>query len=115
MIGLSSLLLDTNLTPMQDESMRMIVSSGELLLTVVNDVLDYSKLESGNVQIEIREASLQETLNSVVHSIATKALPKHLSIKTRFAPELPALVHMDSRRLVSSFRVDEVGLVRASV
>ena len=45
-IGMLSLLLKSELTPMQQESMRLVVASGELLATVVNDVLDYSKLES---------------------------------------------------------------------
>jgi nitrogen-specific signal transduction histidine kinase len=44
----------------QAESMEMIVSSSDLLLTVVNDVLNYSKLESGNVDIEIRQCSLED-------------------------------------------------------
>jgi signal transduction histidine kinase len=45
-------------------------------LTVANDVPDYSKLESGNVDIEIRQCSLQKTLNSVVHAIEAKAESK---------------------------------------
>lgn len=56
-VGLSSLLQESKLSPMQEDSMRMIVMSGDLLLTVVNDVLDYSRLESGNVDIEIQEQS----------------------------------------------------------
>jgi signal transduction histidine kinase len=55
--------------------MEMIVSSSDLL-PLSNDVLDYSKLESGNVDIEIRQCSLQKTLNSVVHAIEAKAESK---------------------------------------
>jgi GAF domain-containing protein len=66
-LGLSSLMQDSELNSMQEESMRMIVSSGDLLLTVVNDVLDFSKLESGNVDIEMLRSNLKETLDAVVH------------------------------------------------
>jgi len=62
----------------------MIVSSGDLLLTVVNDVLDYSKLESGNVEILIKRSNLLEAINAVVHSIKTKSKDKGLTIATFF-------------------------------
>lgn len=98
-IGLSSLLQETKLSAMQAESLNMIVNSGDLLLTVVNDVLDYSKLESGNVEIEIRQSNLQETLNSFVHSIETKAQDKQLTVRTFYDTALPEFVTTDSRRL----------------
>lgn len=98
-IGLSSLLLDTELSPMQEESTRMIVSSGDLLLTVVNDVLDYSKLESGNVEIKVVRSNLQDTLNAVVQSIETKARPNKLSIRTVYDPCISEFALMDCRRL----------------
>jgi signal transduction histidine kinase/CheY-like chemotaxis protein len=98
-IGLSSLLQETRLNAMQAESLNMIVNSGDLLLTVVNDVLDYSKLESGNVEIEIRKSNLQETLNSFVHSIETKAQAKQLTFRTYYDTALPEFVTTDSRRL----------------
>jgi len=84
---------------MQEESIRMIVNSGDLLLTVVNDVLDYSKLESGNVEIEIQHSSLQEALSSFVHSIEMKAQASNLSVRTFYNTALPEFVTTDSRRL----------------
>lgn len=98
-IGLSSLLQETELSPQQAETVRMIVASGDLLLTVVNDVLDYSKLESGNVDIEIRRCNLQDTFQSIVHSIELKSANKGLKIQTTYDPALPEHVHTDSRRL----------------
>jgi signal transduction histidine kinase/CheY-like chemotaxis protein len=98
-IGLSSLLQETKLSALQAESINMIVNSGDLLLTVVNDVLDYSKLESGNVEIEIRQSNLQETLNSFVHSIEAKAQVKQLTVRTFYDTALPEFVTTDSRRL----------------
>jgi signal transduction histidine kinase/CheY-like chemotaxis protein len=98
-VGLSSLLLDTELNGMQEESMRMIVTSGDLLLTVVNDVLDYSKLESGNVEIRIVRSNLQDTLSAVVQSIEARARIKCLSIRTTYDPRIGEYCMMDCRRL----------------
>jgi signal transduction histidine kinase/CheY-like chemotaxis protein len=98
-IGLSSLLLDTELNSMQEESMRMIVTSGDLLLTVVNDVLDYSKLESGNVSIKIVRSNLQDTLGAVVQSIEARARPKSLTIRAVYDPRIGENILMDCRRL----------------
>ena len=98
-IGLSSLLLDTELNAMQEESMRMIVTSGDLLLTVVNDVLDYSKLESGNVELSIIRSNLQDILGTVVQSIEARARPKMLSIRTLYDPRICEYGLMDCRRL----------------
>jgi signal transduction histidine kinase len=98
-IGLSSLLQESSLNPIQAESMEMIVSSSDLLLTVVNDVLDYSKLESGNVDIEIRQCSLQETLNSVVHAIEAKAVSKKVSLCTIYDARICDAINTDGRRL----------------
>jgi len=98
-IGCSSLLKDTDLDPMQEESIQMITSSGDLLLAVVDDVLDYSRLESGNVQIEIKNTSLQEALDSVVRSMATRAHANDISLRTFYDVALPERFYTDARRL----------------
>jgi CheY-like chemotaxis protein len=77
----------------------MIVTSGELLCTVVNDILDYSKLQTGNVVVEIRRTNLQETLDSVVKSFEPKALSKKLGFKTMYSPLVPEFVDTDNNRL----------------
>lgn len=87
------------MTPMQEESIRMIVASGDLLLTVVNDVLDWSKLESGNFEIDVRKSNLQETLNAILHSIQTKAASKHIHLATYYDAIVPEFVHTDCRRI----------------
>lgn len=77
----------------------MIVTSGDLLLTVVNDVLDYSKLESGNVVIDIKNSNLQAALDAVVHSIAQKSRENGLKVKTYYDNTVPEFIDTDSRRL----------------
>ena len=74
------MLLETDLAPNQMEEVRMIVTSGDLLLTVVNDVLDFAKLESGKVDIDVKRCNLQDTLNAVVHSIESKAVTRNLKV-----------------------------------
>jgi len=84
---------------MQAESLRMIVASGELLCTIVDDVLDYSKLISGNVDISIRTENLQETLDAVVQAIEFKARAKHLDFQTIYGPYVPQMFETDNQRL----------------
>jgi len=98
-VGMSTLLKDAMQDPEKAESMGMIVTSGELLLRVVDDVLDYSKLESGHVEIDVKKSNLQETLNAVVHAIETKASSTHVSLQTNYGISIGEYFNTDSRRL----------------
>jgi signal transduction histidine kinase len=101
-VGMSSLLNDTDMTPVQKESMNMIVASGDLLLAIVNDVLDYAKLETDHVELNVMPSNLQEMLQSLLYSIEMSAKYKGRSIKATFDPNLPVLVNTDIRRLQQS-------------
>ena len=90
---------DTTLNPMQEESLRMIVASGDLLLATVNDVLDFAKLETENIETDVKRSSLHETLSAILYSIESKAQDRQLSIKTMYDTALPEFVQMDSRRV----------------
>lgn len=83
---------------MLEESVRMIATSGDLLLSVVNDVLDYSKLESGNFDPTVTISSLQNTLSSILHSIQMKK-KRSQQLRTFYGVDVPEWIHMDSRRL----------------
>ena len=102
-VGMSSLLLDesndTQMDPMHADSIRMINTSGELLKAVVDDVLDYAKLESGSFEVDIQPTKLQYALDSVVHSISEKVKEKFVRIRTFYSPMLPEMIQTDSRRL----------------
>jgi signal transduction histidine kinase len=100
-VGMSSLLLDDAdvLDPMHADSIRMIYTSGDLLKAVVDDVLDYAKLESGSFEVDIKEINLQHTLSSVVHSISQKVQEKNIRMRLHYSPLLPATFETDSRRL----------------
>lgn len=98
-VGLSSLLLESGLSPPQLDSMRMIVNSGELLSAIVSDILDYSKLVGGNAEINIQPTDLQETLDSVVHSVEVKAKGRNLKLCTHYDSLVPKIINTDGRRL----------------
>ena len=98
-IGMSSVLKGTNMTRMQEDTMQMIIESGNLLAAIVNDVLDFAKLETGSFEINIHTNSLQDTLRSIVHSIETKAQVRKQSVLMHYSTSLPRFVHMDSRRV----------------
>ncbi len=100
-VGMSSLLLDDadEMDPMHADSIRMINTSGDLLKAVVDDVLDYAKLESGSFEVDIKPTNLQETLASVVHSISQRVQEKNIRLRTHYSPTLPLVLETDSRRL----------------
>jgi signal transduction histidine kinase/CheY-like chemotaxis protein len=98
-IGVSSLLLDTPMDATQQEFVRMINNSGDLLCTVVNDVLDYSRLESGNVEVNIRRTNLRETMATVVTSIEIKGRERNLVVRSLLGDSLPVFVDMDGSRV----------------
>lgn len=100
-VGMSSLLLDDadEMDAMHADSIRMINTSGDLLKAVVDDVLDYAKLESGSFEVDIKPTNLQETLASVVHSISQKIQEKNIRLRTHFSATLPLQLETDARRL----------------
>lgn len=98
-IGMSSLLLGTPLTPQQEEFAQTISSSGETLLKIINDILDFSKIESGKLELELETFSLRQCVECAIDLIMPKALEKDLEVGCLFAPEVPDLVVGDSIRV----------------
>jgi signal transduction histidine kinase len=100
-VGMSSLLLDTPLNQFQQEAVSMITSSGDLLSTVVDDVLDYSKLESGDFSIDIQRVDLQTTMDSVATSLQMKSDKAGLGLWIRLyvGINVPQFCLTDGKRL----------------
>ncbi len=98
-IGMTSLLLDTPLTEEQREFTEVIRQSGEGLLVVINDILDYSKIESGNMDLEWLPFDLQETLESSIELLALKAQEKKLDLLYLIEPDVPTWIYGDLARL----------------
>src|SRR6202022_3391545 len=69
-IGMSGLLMDTDLTPRQYEYADAVRRSGEALLSIINDILDFSKIEAGKLEIELTAVNVQEAVEDVVELLA---------------------------------------------
>jgi PAS domain S-box-containing protein len=88
-IGMTSILLDTALSPDQRDSAEVIRSSGEHLLTVINDILDYSKIEAGRMLIEHATFSLHECIESAIDLVAVSAQKGSVELGYLIAAGLP--------------------------
>ncbi|MDQ8187896.1 response regulator [Pelagicoccus sp. SDUM812002] len=98
-IGLAELLLDTKLEEEQLRHVRSIKSSSESLLTILNDILDLSKIEAGKLEIEKIDFDLRTILDEVAGSFALRASEKGLGTVYRTDVDVPVLLHGDPGRL----------------
>jgi PAS domain S-box-containing protein len=88
-MGVAHLLGASELSPKQEKYVRILRSSSENLLHLVNEVLDFSKIESGNVSLEERTFDLRQLVHQVAHGLHGKAEEKGLALETRIDERLP--------------------------
>jgi len=98
-IGMTSLLLQTPLTPDQRDYTETIKISGELLLNLINDILDFSKIESGKMVLEEHDFDLRMAIEDVIDLLATGALQKKLGLYFQIDPEIAPIIKGDLTRL----------------
>ncbi|MDP0498486.1 MAG: response regulator [Verrucomicrobiota bacterium JB022] len=98
-IGMSTILGDTDLTVEQRNYLRSIMSSSNSLLSVLNDILDFSKIESGMLEVERVSFDLQETLEEVMEIFAGSAAEKDLELLHYRHPDVPQFLIGDPGRL----------------
>ncbi|HUN27655.1 MAG TPA: PAS domain-containing protein [Steroidobacteraceae bacterium] len=98
-LGMTELLLDTTLEPVQREFAETIRASATSLLGVLNDILDFSKIEAGKLEIEHVEMDVRESVEDVGTIMAVQAAAKNLEFIVNVDPAIPDLVLGDSHRL----------------
>jgi signal transduction histidine kinase/DNA-binding response OmpR family regulator/HPt (histidine-containing phosphotransfer) domain-containing protein len=98
-LGMTELLLDTKLDPLQRDYAETIRDSGTSLLTVINDILDFSKVEAGKLELEQVEVDLRDTFEDVARLLSIQAHAKGLELTAQIDAKLPDLVKGDAGRI----------------
>ncbi|MEP2454905.1 response regulator, partial [Roseibium sp.] len=98
-LGMAALLRDTRVTKEQTAYISALETSGETLLLLIDEVLDFSKVEAGKLEIQTGPTALAGLAENVVELLAPKAHAKGLEIGTRIDPALPDLVTLDATRV----------------
>ena len=98
-IGMSHLILRTDLNPRQRDYISKIYQSGQHLLGIINDILDFSKIEAGKLELEAAEIQLETVLETVANLISNKAAAKGLELIFDVAADVPNELIGDALRL----------------
>ncbi len=98
-IGMTGLLLDTELSATQRHYTEIVRNSGEALLALINDILDYSKIESGRLDLEMVEFDLESAIGDLAATLALRAEEKGLELLYSVDPAIPRLLRGDPGRL----------------
>ncbi|MBI3395770.1 MAG: response regulator, partial [Spirochaetia bacterium] len=122
-LGASELLHDTPLNEQQDALVKVLESAGDTLLSLINNVLDLSKIESGQLIIDAHPFNVAAEIERVASLLGVSAAEKKLEFKTTVDPTLPATVRGDSIRLRqilinlvgNAIKFTEAGTVRMDV
>lgn len=98
-IGMTELVLDTELEPSQREYLALVEESAESLLTIINEILDFSKIEAGKLDLEEITFSLRERIGDVLRSLGLRAHAKAIELAWRIDPDVPDALQGDPTRL----------------
>ena len=98
-IGMTELVLDTDLTAEQREFVGIVRSSAHALLTIINDILDFSKVEAGMLTIENVALDVREVFDGAVQTLALRAAEKKLNLSLTVATAVPVQILSDPHRL----------------
>jgi len=98
-IGMTSLLLDTKLSPQQREYVETIRSSGDGLLTIINDILDFSKIDAGKMEIDRQPFEPQACIEDAFDLVAAQAEAKGLNLSFDIDPAVPRAIVSDGAKV----------------
>lgn len=99
-IGMSHLLLDDNPLESQKENLSILKFSAENLMTLINDVLDFTKIETGNIQLEKAHVDMRDMIHGITASMQYKAQEKGIYLRSNIDDAVPEIVFGDRARLV---------------
>ncbi|MEO8069934.1 MAG: response regulator [Acidobacteriota bacterium] len=98
-IGMTDLVLDTDLTPEQRQSLGIVRSCADALLLVINDILDFSRIEAGKLSLDAIDFSLRDAIGDTASTVALRAYQKGLELIVDVDAQVPAMVRGDAGRL----------------
>jgi PAS domain S-box-containing protein len=98
-IGMTELVLDTELQVEQREYLRMVLESAESLLSIINDVLDFSKIEAGRLDLDLAPFNLPESVGDTMKSLAVRAGKSQIELLCDIRSDVPTFVIGDANRL----------------
>jgi two-component system, sensor histidine kinase and response regulator len=98
-IGMTELLLGTELSAVQREYLGIVKDSAESLLALINDILDFSKIEAGKLELNHTPFQVREVLGDTMKGLALRACGKELEVACHFHPNVPEIVVGDALRL----------------
>ncbi len=98
-IGMTTLLLDTPLTPEQEDYITTAQASGNSLLSIINDILDFSKTDSGKLELEQQPFILRDCVEEAIDLLSVQAVGKHITLNTFIEPDIPTIIISDITRL----------------
>ena len=98
-LGFVELILDTELTQEQRRALELVRSSSEALLMILNDILDYSKIEADHLELEAIPFDVSKVVHATASLLAVRARERHLELLAEVTPEVPRAVRGDPTRL----------------
>ena len=98
-LGLTKVVLDSKLNQADRENLEIVVNAGDSLLTLINDILDLSKIESGKMDVVPVDFDLKEEIGSVIETFDTKAKEQGLSLQAIVEDDLPQYLFLDNLRV----------------
>lgn len=98
-MGMTELLLNTDLDQQQREYLHMTMESAESLLNIINDILDFSKIEAGRLELECIPFSLRTIIGEIMRHLSFRSAPKGIELAYYIAPEIPDMLSGDPGRL----------------